>query len=577
MSKIEDYFHTLIESTVDSTQKELIKEDWCKDYLDHLTNLSLNDLRQEPILLETREEEVTEELKELAKKEYLGFVSAYTCSESVTSTLSSIDQKLTTLLSVLPSLETAYTSFNVEVTSIQTDRSKLSLILNNYSNLLEVLEIPQLVDTCVRNGYYAEALELSSHVRRLCLRHPTVNLLEQVSQDVEKSIAYMLSQLLVLLRGPIKLPLCLRVIGFLRRMEVFNEAELRVLFLKSRDSYLEQLIHELSVEMIDPVKFLRRYIDLYREELFDIVSQYKAIFSEEETALSENEDGDGDGDEKEHKVNFDVSEKLSTKSICSDYISQVFIRFTDTLTKQTSAIQDISALSSLLTQAMFCGMSLGRIGLDFRQIIGNVFERRVSTIVKEFITDGTEEFKWEIKEVMKKNVSWLTNSKALNPETIKTTSRSAFAPPTSLMNFPPLARFTNSFLSAFNSLRLLAPISIMRDLSVHINQCLLDASKSIQAYAIYKSDVWSSRPEETSIFEKFCELFVNCFIPYIRRCFIEGVYADILFTEAKANEIIQIQPILELLQPYVKTDSPLVEPTKPPGGDEDNQTIVTSS
>lgn len=53
-----------------------------------------------------------------------------------------------------------------------------SLTLNRHTEILEVLEIPQLMDTCVRNAYYEEALELAAYVRRLERKHTSLPVIQ---------------------------------------------------------------------------------------------------------------------------------------------------------------------------------------------------------------------------------------------------------------------------------------------------------------------------------------------------------------------------------------------------------------
>jgi hypothetical protein len=58
-------------------------------------------------------------------------------------------------------------------------RRKLnSLALSRHTQLLEVLEIPQVMETCVRNGYYEEALDLNGHVRRMGKKHGDIPIIK---------------------------------------------------------------------------------------------------------------------------------------------------------------------------------------------------------------------------------------------------------------------------------------------------------------------------------------------------------------------------------------------------------------
>jgi len=58
-------------------------------------------------------------------------------------------------------------------------------------------------------------------------------------------------QLINQLRSDLPLPKCLQIMGFLRRMEVYNDAELRLKFLQTRDAWLKSL---LSATIVNPGK-----------------------------------------------------------------------------------------------------------------------------------------------------------------------------------------------------------------------------------------------------------------------------------------------------------------------------------
>lgn len=78
--------------------------------------------------------------------------------------------------------------FMKEAEEIGASRRMNSLTLNRHTEILEVLEIPQLMDTCVRNGYYEEALELAAYVKRLEKKHSSLLVIQVSPAPPEHSI-----------------------------------------------------------------------------------------------------------------------------------------------------------------------------------------------------------------------------------------------------------------------------------------------------------------------------------------------------------------------------------------------------
>lgn len=112
--------------------------------------------------------------------------------------------------------------------------------------MLELLETPQLIDTCVRTNNYDEALDLIAFANKVAVVAPDVPVVTKLTAEVAACQQALLEQLLSKLSGNVSLPECLRCVSYLRRLPVFTEGELRLRLLQCREQWCAATRDQLS-------------------------------------------------------------------------------------------------------------------------------------------------------------------------------------------------------------------------------------------------------------------------------------------------------------------------------------------
>jgi hypothetical protein len=514
----DDLLHLLTDAWDNPLKNTITDSKWTRDYLTKLTSLPLNELLHEPIELLQEQAKAKRDAQQLAFRNYPSFLHAQTCRHEAEETLDGLDVHLGEFLTSVPELQQACEEFEYSAKTLKEERGKITSVLEHQNVLTDLLEIPQLMETCVWNGYYSEAMDLASHVRLLQVRYP-LSVIKSIQQQVQASSDLMLVQLVSHVRKPIRLAAAMNVVGFLRRMDVFeSETELRMVFLRCRHDFLQQRLVRVKRDMstddmrqrsTDAFEYLKRYIDVMREQMFEIGTQYISIFS---------------------------SNEQQGATLLSDYMVHITGLIKSTLATYLPMIEDTSALASLLTQLQYCGMSLGRIGLDFRHVFVHSFEEAVQPMILRWIDASTEDL---VKLIVKSTEelaapsTWMS-SKIVSQQNNSEQRRNAFQPPMLLVGYPSLAIFTNGILSAFNALRLLPAVSLYAPIQMHLEACFLDIGNALKQYS---DQAASHIPDEITYLQSFTAAYVRCCIPYLKSCLVDGIYGDLALPSAADQDL----------------------------------------
>ena len=589
---------------------EQLRKSSCQSYLSNITNFSLQELLSEPTVLQTQSHHLTSSLTSLTHTSYPTFLSLHHTTNALTSSLTSLSSSLDSLLTTsLPALEEAAAGWKERTETVLNNRSKARVVLEQHEKIRDLLDIPILIDTCVRNGYFAEALSLASHAKTLAgnlsssSKSPPL-ILSSVLSEVHHSIMQMLLSLIATLYEPNrKLPALWKAINFLRKMDVFgpsspfasappqtklfvppmdadkplnfiadnisNEEQIALAFLVGRESCLKITLEACGSDIFrlmqhndlddrekeDLARYLKRYIDLWREGVYDIITQYSTIFLEKPSGSSTSQQSPIKSivDSGQPAIGLEMT-RLHT--LITTYASRTLTTHLLPLVSPCLPLLSLPLLPSLLTQLTYCSTAFARVGLDFRGILSLLFSHAVAEVMSHELRTAGDKFASKFQDLSTQKdkkfplepSKWLVTQAAVSSPPVPNSPSSTLSPsstgsaphipPHIITSYPPLAEHTNSLLGILNNLRLLAPTNILHTLVRVLDDDIL--AKGGEAVIKYVKAVFSEDISNGTILEEGVEIDVQekedtvamstghvyfaVFVPFIRRALVEGVY-----------------------------------------------------
>ena len=402
-----------------------------RKYLTRLSTLQLSSLiGSEPQSLAQSFQSTSRSLQALSTRSSKTLVSSADELASLSSSVPSLGVEVEQLRDGIATLESSSIKFAEKYSKsgeneVLDRRKRALLMLRNVDRVSEVLDLPTILASAINSSAgqsasastnYASALDLHSHIRRLRQTYPDSELVSSVYGQAESSMQEMKSNLILSLRGQnIKLAAGMRTIGWLRRIAPeldksqhkdganIGEGSFGALFLVCRLHNLLAMLDALEplrvladqetekrLHVKRPInandawsggqqteRYLKRYVEIFREQSFAIVSMFRSIFPSVEE--EKNEDlgiqfkSLGLKSPLPNQTTFDKDDPLQPlPSSLATFPLHLVDLLSETLRQYLPNVKDKSSRESLMTQILYCAGSLGRLGGDFSMILADL-------------------------------------------------------------------------------------------------------------------------------------------------------------------------------------------------------------
>ncbi|KAF2737398.1 Dor1-domain-containing protein [Polyplosphaeria fusca] len=435
-------------------------------YLARLTTLPLSSLTTSELQsLSQSSHSTLRSLQALSKRSHKPVISSTDHLAHLGETLPRLGHHVGAVQAELPKLDAAAQHFSDKYSksaenSILDRRRKAMLLSRNIDRVSDVLDLPTLLSSAITsssapsqsttasatNANYASALDLHAHIKRLYTLYPNSQMISSLSSQAEQEMKTMTTNLITSLQSQgIKLAGAMRTIGWLRRVAPeldeswssksasslsSGEGSLGALFLVCRLACLESMLSALDPlrELADQEttaranakgrkpsnagwaagqqtgRYLKQYIEIFREQSFAVISMYKSIFPSALPAPAPGVEPESPAPAVKAVAGAENNPLQPIPSALATFPLHLVDMLFDTLKTYLPNVQDRSSRDSLLTQVLYCAGSLGRLGGDFSMMIA-LLEEDLRSELQSGDEDETEEqdVEEEWVEVMKKH------------------------------------------------------------------------------------------------------------------------------------------------------------------------------
>ncbi|KEG14777.1 oligomeric golgi complex component 8 [Trypanosoma grayi] len=414
-----------------------------------------------------------------------------------------------------------------------------------HQKLLAFLEAPAVLNDCIQNEMYHEALMVLEHITRSAQPMDKVELFRRVESEVRCTLEKALAEVVLpRLAEQLTVASAVKVTTFFRRLGI-AESQIRQLFLWKRAEYVDNILRDAEEGGV-PYSRIFRYVTAFKVHVSEAILQYTACFS----LVTEGEP-------------------------CNELVGWCHERayvFVDCFRASLEKIRNGSELASVIEQCWNSAATTTLVHMDVSGLINEALAARVKALFADQIALAVQSYTAAMMTYSWRPPAGLQWSSPQKRPVPVPSVAAPVPPPVSLVQWLPLAYALNGLLTAFNTIRKCVIPGVELFCVAKVEGLLQTMAKDL---ARDKELLMSVEGGEKQVYLLFVDAFVHDFYPHILASARELLSSDAerLLTSGMRSSIESLRSILP-----GDTDHALDEAPQPAGNaPEEGTTSATIS